>query len=98
MAMVATRTQKTEGRMKSAAQIPDRRVHAECATFEVVRYERAGKWYVESKVKLVPCEHIGVNEAARRAVDAETVLGGEINLGVPGGKVFDRKVEMLRGK
>jgi hypothetical protein len=75
--------------------VPDRRVHAECATFEVVRYERAGKWYVESKVPLVPCEHIGVSQAAHRAIAAE-VLGGEINYGVPGGKVFDRKVAMLR--
>ena len=76
----------------SAASLPDRRVHAECATFEVVRYERAGKWFVESKVKLVPAEHVGVSEAARRAISAEA-LGGEINYGVPGGQVFDLKVQ-----
>jgi hypothetical protein len=82
--------------VKVEDRLPDRRVHAECATFEVVRYERAGKWYVESKVGLVPREHIGVAEAARRAISAK-VLGGEINYGVPGGKVFDRKVALLDG-
>jgi hypothetical protein len=74
--------------------MPDRRVHAECETFEVVRYDRSGKWYVESKVPMVPAQHVGVGEAAHRAVAAEA-LGGEINYSLPGGRVFDRKVAMI---
>lgn len=84
-----------------AATLPDRRVHAECATFDVVRYERAGKWYVESEGSngLIR-EHVGVVQAAHRAVAAE-VLGGEINYGLPGGSIFDRwvaKVQVMGGR
>lgn len=75
----------------------DRRVHAECDNFEVVRYERAGKWFVESKIKLVSAEYVGVADAAMRALSAET-LGGKINSGLPGGRVFDRWVKTLREK
>src|SRR2546430_15759960 len=68
----------------------DRTVHAECEGFEVVRYDRAGKWYVEPRNGDRPPEHVGVGEAARRAASAD-VLGGVIHFGARGGDVFDRK-------
>jgi hypothetical protein len=73
----------------------DRRIHAETRHFQIVRYERAGKWCVESKDKHLPSIHISVSEAARRAVDGREVLDGTIYLDVPGGQVFDRKVRAL---
>jgi hypothetical protein len=74
--------------------LDDRRVYAECANFDIVRYERAGKWYVESKIadKRI---HIGVADAALRSLSAET-LGGEIHLGLPGGRTFDQWVKIQR--
>lgn len=75
----------------------DRTVHAACATFEVTRYERAGKWYVEPVDPLTPGQHIGVFDAAMRALSAES-LGGTIHTGAPGGKVFDAKVRILRAR
>jgi len=73
----------------------DRTVHAKCAGFEVVRYDRSGKWYVESRNPDRQREHVGVGEAARRALAAET-LGGTTHLGRPGGRAFDRAVRSLR--
>ena len=69
-------------------QHADRQVHAKCPTFEVVRYNRAGKWYVESSAK-GSRELVMIQEAARRA-QAAVILGGEINYGLPGGRTFDR--------
>ncbi len=73
--------------------VSDRTVHAECNGFEVVRYNREGKWYVEPRSD-VSREHIGVGEAARRA-EACVVLGGVVHFGRPGGQVFDRRVRLL---
>jgi len=74
--------------------VSDRNVHAECANFDIVRYDRAGKWYVESKITDKRL-HIGVADAALRALSAET-LGGRIHLGLHGGRTFDRWVEIKR--
>lgn len=74
--------------------MPNRRVHAECDGFEVVRYDRAGKWYVESKDPGRKREHVGIHEAAIRAFCAVT-LGGQVHTGIPGGGTFDRWVEVL---
>lgn len=81
-----------------SGSLPDRRVHAECANFEVVRYNRRGAWYVETKQTTVPPrprQHISVADAAQRALSAE-VLGGEINVGLLGGRTFDAWVAKLR--
>lgn len=67
----------------------DRTVHAECEGFEVVRYERAGKWYVEPKNPARAATHVGVAEAAERAY-ACAVLGGKVHIGLRGGATFDR--------
>lgn len=66
----------------------DRTVYAECEGFEVVRYNRAGKWYVEPKNPERPATHVGVAEAADRAY-ACAVLGGKVHVGLPGGRAFD---------
>ena len=77
----------------------DRRVHAsyDNGGIEIVRYDRSGKWYVELAENFgrpgLPRErfHVGINEAARRAIDLEQ-RGGVIHTGIPGGKAFDRLV------
>jgi hypothetical protein len=66
----------------------DRRVHASGVAAEVVRYDRAGKWYIEAKATDTR-RHIGVREAAEWASVAAT----EIYFGLPGGSAFDRHVK-----
>lgn len=68
----------------------DRRVHAECVDFQVVRYERSGKWWVESKRFGVKPVQLNVRQAVEWARKAMTRRGGVIHLGVPGGSTFDR--------
>lgn len=73
----------------------DRRVHASHpAGEEVVRYDRAGKWYIE----LVPPSpdagsrrQIGVKVAASEAL-AILQQGGQVHFGLHGGGTFDRLV------
>lgn len=79
-----------------AAYRDDRVVHAECRGFQVVRYERAGKWYVEPHDHDHPREHVGVVEAARRALAAEH-LGGTIYLELGRG-TFRRWIEVERAR
>jgi hypothetical protein len=74
----------------------DRTVHASGDGQEIVRYDRAGHWYIEfDRLALRPCRHIGVAEAARLAVELEAD-GGTIFTRMPGGRVFDRKVRDLK--
>jgi hypothetical protein len=76
----------------------DRMIHAAAGEMEIVRYNRAGKWYVEySSPRMRPSRHVGVNEAARLAVELERDGRGCIYLGVSGGSAFDRKVKALSG-
>ena len=77
------------------ATFSDRRVHAQTRLFQIVRYDRSGKWYAEPTDTHIPRHHISVAEAARRSVDASEVLDGTIYFGVPGGQVFERKVRKL---
>ena len=64
----------------------DRRVHAVLSDGgAVVRYDRAGKWFVEYPSGR---RSVSVREAARLAAEhAETVYTG-----LPGGRTFDRIV------
>lgn len=73
----------------------DRTVHALTADgAEVVRYERAGKWYVEVPVGQRQSRggrtRISIDEAVALARD------GEAKLGLYGGARFDRKVIAAR--
>lgn len=65
----------------------DRRIHARLVTgAEVVRYNRAGKWYLEP------------TEGKRSALTMADVVAlactplCEVFYGLPGGEAFDRKV------
>lgn len=73
----------------------DRTVHA--VTYqgaEIVRYEKAGQWWIEWPTgSMKPGRHVGVGEAARTAV----MLSADIRLGLPGGRVFDARARKLRG-
>jgi hypothetical protein len=73
----------------------DRTVHAVTREgAEVVRYDRAGKWYIEWPAGTrIPRKHIGINEAVNTAV----THCHKVNLDLPGGSVFDAKVRKLRG-
>lgn len=77
--------------MTSVLSLGDRRVHARMPNgVEVVRYDRAGKWYEESEGQR---KHIGINQA----VDDALLPGAYVFLGVPGGQTFDAKVRRRRG-
>lgn len=70
--------------------MPDRTVHGTTADGgQIVRYDRAGKWYVEYKDGR-PCRHVTVQRAADLAVEALT--------GVPGGRRFDALVTRRFGE
>ncbi len=67
----------------------DRTVHAVCADGrEIVRYNRAGKWWIEHASGRVP---LRLQSAAEIAAVA-TTLGGEVRFGLPGGTAFDKRV------
>jgi|JI10StandDraft_1071094.scaffolds.fasta_scaffold14615_9 hypothetical protein len=82
--------------MKQSRQESDRTVHAKVPSrgghLELVRYDRAGKWYIEGTLP----EHglrssVSVQEAiscARKWMRR----GGSHYAGLPGGQVFDRGV------
>lgn len=70
----------------------DRRVHAsypgQYGTIEVVRYDRAGKWYVEG-IRPGERARITLDAAVARADYASFCPGGQVFLGLPGGGAFD---------
>jgi len=58
---------------------------------EVVRYERAGKWYLEPTNKSLPRQLVTITDAvayAKWLADGD----GVIHLGLPGGQRFDHLV------
>lgn len=80
---------------------PDRRVHARAGVKEkghlweeIVRYDRAGKWYIEVEGAR---KQVSLREAALRAVELED-QGGEILLGVTGGNQFDAAIRPYRAR
>ena len=73
----------------------DRRVHARSFTpslVEIVRYDRAGKWFREAPRELVPRVSLSVRAAAKNAVYLRDEKNGEIFFRLPGGSAFDRHV------
>lgn len=65
----------------------DRRVHAENAVYEVVRYDKAGQWYVEFKEPHSPARR---QVAIRDAVVSAYIGRCAVYLDLPGGRTFDR--------
>lgn len=71
--------------------MPDRRVHAVLPDgTEVVRYDRAGKWYLEKQG--TQYRKVLVQDAARKA----SVPGAGVTFDLPGGKQFDSIVRKRR--
>lgn len=68
----------------------DRRVHAVLESgAEVVRYDRAGKWYIEwPDGAMKPRRRLNLSKAVWHA----TSPGAVVNYGVPGGQAFDSQV------
>lgn len=69
----------------------DRRVHATYQGMDIVRYDRAGKWYLEPVDRSLPRQKVTVKEAAAQALWGHE-HGGSIYLGLQGGTTFDRLV------
>lgn len=66
--------------------LPDRRVHATTSTGgEIVRYDRAGKWYHEHTGDPRKRQRVSLVEAVRIA----SLPGSTPELGIPGGQLFD---------
>ncbi len=77
----------------------DRTVHAFGDTGEVVRYERAGKWYFELPDDLndpEPRELLTLDQAVAKAVWLERYDSGRIIYNQPGGRLFDKRVWRAR--
>ena len=86
-------TQKL-GYFESVATNLDRIVYAERPGVQLVRYERAGKWYEEFEDgSRHPCN---LAYAVDRALELEDE-GGVIYLRQMGGTMFDAKVRKARG-
>lgn len=68
-----------------------RTVHARYPGMEVVRYDRAGKWYLEPTDPSLKRQPVSITDAAKQAVWA-LANGGEVLFGRPGGTMFDAKV------
>jgi hypothetical protein len=93
--MVLARSLLMEAGMPDAGAgeiVRDRRVHAANSEAEVVRYDRAGKWYIEPRDRSFQRQHVTVKEAAEYALWMYRQAGGTIIYGVPGGGLFDREV------
>jgi hypothetical protein len=65
----------------------DRTVHAYGKGYEVVRYDRAGKWYVESVDG--SRRAVTLDQAVREAAFVASRGTGDIFWGQPGGRAFD---------
>lgn len=74
----------------------DRTVHAWYPGSEIVRYDRSGKWYVESTDGSGERRLITVDHAANLALREADGDDGAIHLGRPGGAAFDRRVNRIR--
>jgi hypothetical protein len=70
----------------------DRTVHAKCPGMEVVRYDRAGKWYLEPTNSPSPRQRVSIDDAVAYACWALHHNNGTLHLHMPGGGTFDSKV------
>jgi len=70
--------------------VSDRTVHAGYDGMEIVRYDRAGKWYLEPTDPRLRRQRVGVREAARSARWGCEHANGWIQFRLPGGGAFDK--------
>jgi len=68
----------------------DRTVHASYDGMEIVRYDRAGKWYLEPTDPTLRRQHVTVDAAARAARWGRANANGTTTFGLHGGSTFDR--------
>jgi hypothetical protein len=73
----------------------DRTVHAEYDGMEIVRYDRAGKWYLEPTDRSLKRQAVSIRAAAATAIWGLD-NGGRVFLRLPGGGMFDRLIEEAR--
>lgn len=73
---------------------PDRTVHADYPGMEIVRYNRAGKWYFEPTSPNLKRQAVTLDAAATQAAWALS-HDGRVHYGLPGGTTFDRRVRKL---
>jgi hypothetical protein len=71
----------------------DRTVHARYRDMEIVRYDRAGKWYLEPTIPKARRQQVTVKTAARQALWGIEFGSGEVMLGRYGGAAFDREFQ-----
>lgn len=82
--------------MKQSKTDSDRTVHAsvpsEDGLLELVRYDRAGKWYIEGTLpRHGPRASVTIGDAIKIAIIWRK-RGGSTYLGLPGGQRFDRGI------
>jgi hypothetical protein len=72
----------------------DRTVHASYPGLEIVRYDRAGKWYFEPTQTSLPRQQVTVGQAADAAIWALDYYKDEakVNWDRHGGSAFERRI------
>lgn len=70
----------------------DRTVHAAYDGMEIVRYDRAGKWYFEPTDQSLKRQKVSLMDAAEQAVWGVDYANGEVFFDKPGGNTFDMRV------
>lgn len=77
----------------------DRTVHAEGVDgTQVVRYDKAGKWWIEYQPHMLrSARPVSISEALEVALDCEKD-GGVIHLRRSGGRAFDRLIAKAKVK
>lgn len=88
------------GTERTVMEPTERVVHAAAQQVEVVRYDRAGEWWIEhAPGRMIPARRVKVAEAVDVALDLATPLdlggpwGGRVYQGRWGGRTFDRLVK-----
>lgn len=75
----------------------DRTVHASYPGMEIVRYDRAGKWYLEPSDPSLRRQHVTIDRAVSAALWARA-NGGKVFTGLPGAKAFDSRFQKAVSK
>lgn len=70
----------------------NRTVHASYPGMEIVRYDRAGKWFLEPTDRSLKRQRVSIAEAVAQAFWAVTEGGGRVFYGRPGGTTFDARL------